>query len=76
MKNLKLNHLCKREMEKKEMLNLKGGHCGGGHSYCGCGCAYAGTPGGSSNDANGNANLAGGGIHSSATYSGQQHLQR
>ena len=69
MKNLgklKLNQLSKVEMQKKEMYNLVGGHCGSDHSYCGCACAYA-QSGGSSNDANGDANSVTG-IQSSATY--------
>lgn len=61
IQKLKLSHLSKEEMERRELNALKGGICGCG-SYCGC--QYAGEPcgsgddyyGGSSTDDNADAN--------------------
>ena len=66
LKKLKLDQLSKVELVKKEMYNLSGGHCGGGHTSCGCACYYEGTPGGSSTWDNLSANLNGGIV--SSTY--------
>jgi natural product precursor len=60
LNSLKLNHLSKAEMEKREMNNLKGGICNNA-----CGCFYAGPQcpsgdsyyGGSSTQDNLNANV-------------------
>ena len=51
MEKLKLNVLEKDELEKRSMVNLKGGVC------CCCACAYA-DEGGSSSVDNGRANDA------------------
>jgi len=53
MKNLKLNALNKKQLNKREMNTILGG------GTCGCGCAYADNGGSSTND-NGSANAAGG----------------
>lgn len=58
MKKLKLNQLAKKELAKKEMYNIRGGACTGGHNGCGCGCIYAGLPGGYSSLQNDSANRA------------------
>lgn len=58
LNSLKLSHLSKAEMEKKEMHNLSGGQCNG--LLCTCGCAYINT-GGSSTYMNYNANMSLGG---------------
>ena len=42
LSKLKLDQISKTTLEKKELYNLVGGDCGGGHSSCGCGCCYEG----------------------------------
>jgi len=63
IQKLKLSHLSKEEMEKRELNHLKGG--------CGCGCQYAGEPCGSGDDYYGGSSWtdnacanADGGLHS------------
>jgi len=55
-KMLKLN-----ELNKKEMIMVRGGtmQCGGGHGTCGCGCTES-HPGGSSKSDNAGANAGNG----------------
>ncbi len=58
IQKLKLDKLCKVELEKVELSKLTGGYvsaacCSGD---CGCGCLYQGQPGGASPMTNLNAN--------------------
>ena len=64
--SLKLNQLSKTELERREMISLKGGNCQ-------CGCNYS-DQGGSSSGTNASSN-SGSGTGETHSYGNNEHCQ-